>query len=78
MPVVLRIKGFRFFFYSDEGDEPVHIHIEKAEKRGKIWLMPEYSEEFLYGFTVSEAKNIRKIIIENFEILKSAWYEHFE
>jgi len=29
MPVVLRYKGFRFFFYSNEDSprEPVHIHV---------------------------------------------------
>jgi hypothetical protein len=29
MPVVLRYKGFRFFFYSNEGSprEPVHVHV---------------------------------------------------
>jgi hypothetical protein len=28
MPVVFRYRGFRFFFYSNEGNprEPVHIH----------------------------------------------------
>jgi len=28
MPTVLRIEGFRFHFYSDEGNEPPHIHVE--------------------------------------------------
>ncbi len=28
MPTVLRIKSFRFHFYSDEGKEPAHIHVE--------------------------------------------------
>ena len=31
MPTVLRIEGFRFFFFSDEHD-PSHIHVEKGEK----------------------------------------------
>ncbi len=31
MPTVLRIDGFRFFFYSDEGSEPPHIHAEKGD-----------------------------------------------
>jgi hypothetical protein len=31
MPVVFRHKGFRFLFYSNEGDlrEPPHIHVIK-------------------------------------------------
>ena len=32
MPVVLRLEGFKFFFYSNEGNpqEPAHIHVRKA------------------------------------------------
>ena len=42
MPVVSRYKGFRFFFYSNEGDplEPLHIHVRKAECVAKLWLEP--------------------------------------
>ena len=31
MPVVFRHKGFRFFFFSNEGNprEPIHIHAMK-------------------------------------------------
>jgi len=42
MPVVFRERGFRFFFYSDEGSprEPVHIHVEKDGVEAKFWLSP--------------------------------------
>ncbi len=40
MPTVLFLNGFRFYFYSNENDEPIHIHIEKAEGNGKIWIEP--------------------------------------
>lgn len=32
MPTVFRDGGFRFFFYSNEGDprEPVHVHVERS------------------------------------------------
>jgi hypothetical protein len=42
MPVVFRHHGFRFFFYSNEGNprEPVHIHVEQAETEAKFWLLP--------------------------------------
>ncbi len=36
MPTVLRVDGFRFFFYSNEGNEPAHIHVQKAEKYAKF------------------------------------------
>ncbi len=31
MPTVLKIDGFRFHFYSDEGNEPSHIHIDMVK-----------------------------------------------
>lgn len=31
MPTVLRVDGYRFFFYSNEGNEPPHIHVESGE-----------------------------------------------
>lgn len=35
MPTILQILGWRFFFYSNEGNEPIHIHAEKAEMECK-------------------------------------------
>jgi hypothetical protein len=29
MPTILRIKGYRFFFFSNEGNEPCHIILKK-------------------------------------------------
>jgi hypothetical protein len=40
MPTVLRSGPYRFFFYSDEGHEPPHIHVEREDKRAKFWLSP--------------------------------------
>jgi Domain of unknown function (DUF4160) len=43
MPVVFRVRGFKVFFYSNEGTprEPVHIHVEKDDLEVKFWLIPE-------------------------------------
>ncbi|MFL4967879.1 MAG: DUF4160 domain-containing protein [Xanthobacteraceae bacterium] len=30
------ISGFRFFFYSLEGSEPAHVHIEHGDSIGKV------------------------------------------
>jgi len=40
MPTVLRIGSFRFHFYSDEQNEPPHIHIATPEGECKFWLNP--------------------------------------
>jgi hypothetical protein len=42
MPVVFRRDGFKFFFYSNEGDprEPPHVHVRKGEGSAKFWIDP--------------------------------------
>ncbi len=42
MPVVLRYKSFRFFFYSNEGNsrESMHIHVRSPDGEAKFWLTP--------------------------------------
>ena len=40
MPVVLRIKGYRFSFYEADLDEPPHVHVRKAGNEAKYWLNP--------------------------------------
>ena len=40
MPTVLRIKSFRFHFYSDELNEPSHIHVSAPEGECKFWIEP--------------------------------------
>ena len=78
MPVVLRIKGYRFYFFSNEGLEPKHIHVDKAEASGKLWLVPSVEVEYFYGFTTKEMKEAKEIVIDNLELLKNAWDEYFE
>ena len=40
MPTVLRLLNWRFHFYSDEGSEPAHIHVDTGEGECKFWLAP--------------------------------------
>jgi hypothetical protein len=34
------VKRYRFFFFSSEGQEPPHIHVEQAERYAMFWLNP--------------------------------------
>ncbi len=40
MPTVLRLFNWRFHFYSDEGQEPPHIHVRTPDGECKFWLSP--------------------------------------
>jgi hypothetical protein len=79
MPLIKRIDGYRFFFYSNEGipREPVHVHIRKGEATAKVWLVPEIMLELSYGFSSSELTEIIKITMENHEMFMRSWNEYF-
>jgi hypothetical protein len=40
MPVVLRVRGSRFWFYEADLDEPPHVHVGKDGKEAKFWIVP--------------------------------------
>jgi hypothetical protein len=43
VPTILRAQGYRFFFFSNEGDEPPHIHVERAECAAKFLALSTVS-----------------------------------
>jgi hypothetical protein len=79
MPVILRHKGFRFFFYSNEGRplEPAHIHVRHREFVAKFWLLPEIGLAENFGFTAGQISEILDLIADNHDLLKGKWYEYF-
>jgi hypothetical protein len=77
MPTVLLKSGFRFFLYSADRNEPAHIHVEKGDAEGKIWLEPKLKIAYLNGFNNTEAKQIAVITFEYSEQFKEQWNEHF-
>jgi hypothetical protein len=76
MPTVLRVAGYRFFFYSNEGNEPPHIHAQKAEKYAKFWLQPVRLVDAI-DCSSRDLRQIQEIIEEHLSELVEAWYEHF-
>jgi hypothetical protein len=40
MPTILRVDGFRVYFYSHEPDEPPHVHVDRSGSTAKVWLEP--------------------------------------
>ena len=74
MPVVVRYRGHRFFFYANEGQEPMHIHVRKAGGFAKFWMEP-IELDFAQGMKVAELKIAEQLIIEHTELIKSKWHE---
>ena len=76
MPTVLRFSGFRFFFYSLEGSEPPHIHVEHGDRLAKFWLNPVNLAES-HGDRAHELNRLRALVIEHRARFMEAWNGHF-
>lgn len=76
MPTIVQIDSYRFFFYSMEGGEPPHVHVERGDEVAKYWLSPVQLAES-HGFRSHELKRVRLLVIEHREILLEAWHGHF-
>ena len=79
MPVVFRHKGYRFFFYSNEGDprEPLHIHVRRGSAVAKLWLapMPQVAES--YGMAAHELRELLDVAVDHAKEIERYWHEHF-
>jgi hypothetical protein len=76
MPTVLRWNGYRFYFFSNEGSEPPHIHIDKAGNTAKYWLNPVALAQNI-GFAARQLSEIDAKIAEQQARFLEAWNDHF-
>ena len=76
MPTVLRVNGFRFFFFSNGRGEPPHIHVERGDCHAKFWLDPVVLDASS-GFRSGELGEVRRLVIEHRTHLQGRWHEFF-
>lgn len=79
MPVIFRHRGFRFLFYSNEGNprEPQHIHAEKDGIDSKFWLWPDVVVAYNDGHSARVLRELTEIIERRRDEIANAWDEHF-
>lgn len=79
MPTVFRLAGFRFFFYSNEGDprEPVHIHVRKDGGEAKFWVEPEPGLATSIGFDARTLRWLSGVVADRSVEIVEAWHDHF-
>ncbi len=76
MPTILKLAGYRIFFYSLEGNEPPHIHVEYGDSVAKYWLEPVQLVSS-HGFRSHELNRLRLLVIEHRVTFQEAWHAHF-
>ncbi len=76
MPTVLRSGPYRVYFYSHEGNEPPHVHVDRDERSAKFWLDPVAMARNV-GFRAWELRRIEALLVRYEGILLEAWHEDF-
>ena len=78
MPVVFRYRGFRFFFYSNEGSprEPVHVHAIGEDGEAKFWLRPARIASS-DGLSARTLRELTGVVEQQSELIERSWDEHF-
>ncbi|MFM2120820.1 MAG: hypothetical protein RL722_2288 [Pseudomonadota bacterium] len=79
MPVVFRHRGWRFFFYSNEGDprEPLHIHVRGVEGEAKFWVKPEVSLARSDGLDARTLRELAEVIATRVDLIERTWNDYF-
>jgi hypothetical protein len=79
MPVVFRHKGFRFHFFSNEGDprEPEHVHVTKDGIDAKFWLWPDVVVAYNDGFTARTLRELTELVANRRREISYVWNEFF-
>ncbi len=80
MPTIFRKNGWRVFFYSNEGKEPMHVHAIKGDVEVKYWIsqkmnMISYVNSF--NLTPTLKREIEEILIDQLEMIIRTWHIYF-
>lgn len=76
MSTVLRVGPFRFHFYSDEGNEPAHVHVRRDDCECKYWLEP-ITLAINKGISPHDHRDIERIVFEHQRHLLEKYHEFF-
>src|SRR5688572_7745642 len=75
-PTVLRVRGFRFYFFSREERRP-HVHVQHADGEAKFWIEPAVELHANYGLKPKQIAEAENLVEEHLNEIRSAWSKHF-
>lgn len=77
MPTIARAGAYRVFFFSNGGDEPPHVHIQRERALAKFWLEPVALAD-ASGFSARELRELARLVEDHGEEWRKAWHEYFK
>lgn len=75
-PTIFRIKGYRFYFLSNE-EERIHVHVTSENGEAKFWIEPIVSLAVYHGLDSRRLNELQKIVEEHKHEIIKAWQKHF-
>jgi len=73
MPTALRIRPYRFYFYSYDCGEPRHIQVGRENKSAKFWLDLDILPAENQGCSRKKLRAIEPIARENLGTWRNEW-----
>ena len=77
MPTILVVGAYRFFFYSSDANEPIHVHVQSGSSSAKIWLNPLRLQSSK-GFNQQQINEVLKIVKKHAALFERKWREYFK
>jgi len=77
MPTVLKLLGFRFYYWSQE-HKPIHIHVKKGDAEARFVIEPEVELSENHGLKPHELALAEEIIRDNCEFMIEHWKLYFK
>lgn len=79
MPTVLKERGFRYFFYSDEGTptEPCHIHVTNGDGEAKFWVGDDVTVAYNHGLNRRDLAIAMMVVRAKRSQFERAWHGYF-
>ncbi len=76
MPTILVVGSYRFFFYSSDAQEPIHVHVQSGVCSAKFWINPTRLQSSK-GFNHRQITEIMKLVEKNSGLFERKWHEYF-
>lgn len=75
VPTIHRERGYRFHFFSDERQEPPHVHVQLGDGEAKLWLT-DGALVYSVGLSAPQLRVVREIVAANRQRMLRAWDEY--
>jgi len=80
---LFELYGYKIFFWSNENNEPIHVHVAKGKQSAnatKIWLPAESNPVVVHNKSRIPQKDLSrllKVVAQNRDTIIARWYDYF-